>query len=150
MTDKEIIKALEYWIKNFDGKATDYITLCNALDLINRLKCEVIHYRRKAQNQKQELRRLNAKLKDLKIVNEHLVTFNIEAQAEIERLNRLVIKEHDKKRIISEIFTRVKKYSFEDTRMKEGGGIEKVNMVFRDDVNKCLQDFLREWLGDIE
>ena len=41
MTDKEIIKALECWVKNFDGKATDYITLCNTLDLINRQQAEI-------------------------------------------------------------------------------------------------------------
>ena len=41
MNDSEIIKALERWIKNFDGKATDYITLCSALDLINRQKAEI-------------------------------------------------------------------------------------------------------------
>lgn len=71
-------------------------------------------------------------------------------QAEIERLSRLVVKEKDKKRIISEIFTRIKKCSFEDTRLIEGGGIEKVSIVFRDDVNKCLRDFLIEWIGDTE
>jgi hypothetical protein len=57
-------------------------------------------------------------------------------------------EDKDKCRIISEIFTRIKKCSFEDTRLKEGGGTEKVSMVFRDDVQKCLQDFLREWIGD--
>ena len=41
MTDKEIIKALEDWVKNFEGKATDFITLNSALDLINRQQAEI-------------------------------------------------------------------------------------------------------------
>lgn len=41
MTDKEIIQALEDWIKNFDGKAVDFITLNLALDLINRQQEEI-------------------------------------------------------------------------------------------------------------
>ena len=39
--DKEIIKALEDWIKNFDGKAVDFITLNSTLDLINRQQAEI-------------------------------------------------------------------------------------------------------------
>jgi cob(I)alamin adenosyltransferase len=38
MTDNEIIKALECWINDFAGKATQFVSLCNALDLINRQK----------------------------------------------------------------------------------------------------------------
>lgn len=37
MNDSGIIKALERWIKNFDGKVTDYITLCSALDIIKEM-----------------------------------------------------------------------------------------------------------------
>ena len=38
MTDNEIKKALECWIKNYDGLVINFITLSNALDLINRLE----------------------------------------------------------------------------------------------------------------
>ena len=31
---KQIIKALDNWVKNFDGKVTDFKTLCEALSLI--------------------------------------------------------------------------------------------------------------------
>lgn len=74
----------------------------------------------------------------------------VQLNKKIERLNHFVIKEKDRKRIISEIWERIKKYSFYDVRLKEGGGLEKVSMVFRNDVNKCLRDFLIEWVGDIE
>ena len=33
----QIVKALECWIKNFDGKLTDFKTLCEALALIKEL-----------------------------------------------------------------------------------------------------------------
>lgn len=32
---EQVIKALEHWSKNFDGKVTDLVTVCNALALIN-------------------------------------------------------------------------------------------------------------------
>ena len=38
--DNEIIKALEDWIKNYDGSYVNFKTLGNALDLINRLQKE--------------------------------------------------------------------------------------------------------------
>lgn len=41
MTDNEIIKALEDLIKNFDGKAVDFMTIAFALDFINRQKEQI-------------------------------------------------------------------------------------------------------------
>ena len=40
LTDSEIIKALEEWIKNYDGSYVNFKKLGNALDLINRLQAE--------------------------------------------------------------------------------------------------------------
>lgn len=40
MTDSEIVKALEEWIKNYDGSYVNFKMLGNALDLINRLQAE--------------------------------------------------------------------------------------------------------------
>ena len=40
-TDKEIVKALEDWIKNYDGSYVNFKTLGNALDLINRLQADL-------------------------------------------------------------------------------------------------------------
>lgn len=40
-TENDIIKALEDWLKNFEGKAVDYMKIRFALDLINRQKAEV-------------------------------------------------------------------------------------------------------------
>lgn len=39
-TDSEIVKALEDWIKNYDGSCVNFKTLGNTLDLINRLQAE--------------------------------------------------------------------------------------------------------------
>lgn len=41
MERTEIIKALEHWSKNFDGKVTDFATLCKSISLINELTEEV-------------------------------------------------------------------------------------------------------------
>ena len=43
-TDNEIIKALECWINDFDGKATEFVLLCNTLNLIIRQKAEIERY----------------------------------------------------------------------------------------------------------
>lgn len=40
LTDKEIVKALEDWIKNYDGSYVNFKTLGNVFDLINRLQAE--------------------------------------------------------------------------------------------------------------
>ena len=40
-TENDIIKALEDWLKNFEGKAVDYMKIRFALDLINRQKAEI-------------------------------------------------------------------------------------------------------------
>ena len=40
MESNDIIKALEYWIKNYDGSYVNFKILGNALDLINRLQAE--------------------------------------------------------------------------------------------------------------
>ena len=38
--DNDIIKALEDWLKNFEGKTVDYMKISFALNLINRQKAE--------------------------------------------------------------------------------------------------------------
>ena len=37
MNREQIINALECWSKNFDGKVTDFVTLCQAILLITEL-----------------------------------------------------------------------------------------------------------------
>jgi hypothetical protein len=73
ITDKDIIEALECCISAESCCECGYTKICDgttihqfALALINRLKADVIHYRRKAQNQKQELSRLNTEIERLK------------------------------------------------------------------------------------
>lgn len=76
MDDNEIIKALKCWIKNFDGKATDFLALYNALDLINR--------------QKAEINRLNNELYgNVEYIQEQRDVID-EKKAEIERLGKEV------------------------------------------------------------
>ena len=38
---EQIMKALEHWIKNFDGKATDFMLLGQTIELIKELTVEV-------------------------------------------------------------------------------------------------------------
>lgn len=107
MTDKEIIQALECCGKNHITGSTDACEHCflqnsamcvteliyKALDLINRIKGDVIHYRRKAQNQKQELSRLNAEIEKLTI---NMNAFGLGMKREKERADQIkaeVIKE---------------------------------------------------------
>jgi hypothetical protein len=52
----------------------------------------------------------------------------------------------NKKKIIFEIFERLKKLSYERARMKESGGLELITIVNIDDINKCLRGFLKEWM----
>lgn len=40
-TENDIIKALEDWLKNFEGKAVDYMKIRFALDLIKRKNAEI-------------------------------------------------------------------------------------------------------------
>lgn len=71
MTD-EIIKALEDLLKNFDGKAVDFMTIFFALDHINR---------KKAENE------------ELKCRNQNLTSDLTSAKAEIERLTNYITNE---------------------------------------------------------
>lgn len=64
MTDKDIIKALEC-MKGATANCYSTKVVNEAIDLINRQQ---------------------AKIEELKIINEHLTTFNIENEAKIERL----------------------------------------------------------------
>ena len=72
MTDKEIIQALEDWMKNFDGKAVDFITLNSALDLIKRQKFQLDNYSHNVRNMSKDF------------VEQQRVIYR--QQAEIERL----------------------------------------------------------------
>lgn len=45
LTDNEIVKALEDWIKNYDGSYVNFKTLGNTLDLINRQKAEIEEFK---------------------------------------------------------------------------------------------------------
>lgn len=58
-TDNEIIKALESWVLKFDGKATELLLLCNALDLINRQKAEIERLDRLVIEKHREINRLD-------------------------------------------------------------------------------------------
>lgn len=63
MTDSEIIKALEDWIKYYDGDGSyaHFKTLENALDLINSLQAKVLKEQNKNSKLRNERNRLQAK-----------------------------------------------------------------------------------------
>lgn len=63
-------------------------------------------------------------------------------------LQQVEINEYkkNKKKIIFEIFERLKKLSYESARMKESGGLEPITIVNINDINKCLREFLKEWM----
>lgn len=73
-TDNEIIKALNRWTNNFEGKVTELAILCNALDLINR--------------QKEQIESLIAG-------QETLQKYIAEKDAEIEKLRKQASNSHD-------------------------------------------------------
>ena len=55
---EQIVKALECWIKNFDGKLKDFKTLCEALALIRELTKEVATLRLSESSYKTERERI--------------------------------------------------------------------------------------------
>ena len=86
LTDREIVKALEC-CSNYESheqcKKCPFKGGCQmneleglALDLINRLQCERNKYRRKVQNQHEELKNLNKVRNCLKAENERLFSDN--------------------------------------------------------------------------
>lgn len=52
----------------------------------------------------------------------------------------------DKERLISEIYDRIKKTSFQGSRLKRGGGTELVDTVYLEQVHKILSEILNKWL----
>ena len=107
MTDKEIIKALGCCIsdENCESCPLHHEKIENAciltvvefykeiLALINRLKGDAIHYRRKAQNQKQELRRLNKVIEVYGEENDKLKTAFVQVVMDREYAKAEAIKE---------------------------------------------------------
>ena len=88
MEYSEIIKALEDWIKNYDGSYVNFKILGNALDLITRQQAEL-------ENLKVENQSLRSAANSLKMHYE-------EAQAEIERLeNHLAMAKKEIKKCVT-------------------------------------------------
>ena len=80
-TYNEIVKALEEWIKNYDGLCVNFKTLGNVLDLINRLKSDCENYKQVAEHQQSitvqkgfEIKRLKEEVERLQAENERLKT----------------------------------------------------------------------------
>ncbi len=78
MTNNEVINGLECWIKNFDGKAVELTILCGALLLINRLKAENKNCGKTIQNQREQLKACNEKIREQQTEIERL-RYNLEA-----------------------------------------------------------------------
>ena len=132
-TDNDIIKALEDWLKNFEGKAVDYMKISFALDLINRQKAEI---------------------KALQMDNKQLETDNCNAnmncehlQAEIERLEKGSLKEamtFNSKTIAKATAEAVKEFA---ERIKENtftysGEIRIYDAVMVEWIDKCVKEMV--------
>lgn len=97
LTDNEIMKALPFLAKyckdEYNDIRVDKVSL-GAFDLINRLKCERNKYRRKVQNQREEINRLkteNEMLKPfksnlLKIMGDNIQKTKVEVVKEFAKL----------------------------------------------------------------
>ena len=79
LIDEEIVKALEEWIKNYDGSYVNFKMLGNVLNLINRLQAYVENYKQIAEYQQSitmdrgfEIKRLKEEIESLQAENERL------------------------------------------------------------------------------
>ena len=138
LKDNEIIKALEDWIKYYDGDGSyaHFKTLENALDLINRLQ---------AQNKD-----LAETVHNLTIEKDALFDKSEELKAEAERLNALIktknklIKGLDQSisyaydRAIEEFAERLKK------RIYKGGVHPTVEDEFMCDIDNLVKEIVGE------
>ena len=112
LTDNDIVKALEDWIKNYDGLAINFIKLGNALELINH-KDEELN-RLQAENKRlSTLAELgNTRANDYRVMRDRA----LKAEAEIERLKLLfesVINSRDG------YIKVIEQYKAENERLKE-------------------------------
>ena len=68
LTDNEIIKAMEDWLKNFDGKVVDFMAISSAIDLITRQKAEIERLQGEMANiSAKTLKRFEKNIKDVKV-----------------------------------------------------------------------------------
>lgn len=145
MIGNKVIKALEHWIKNFDGKAVDLMTLCGAFNLINcqqktidRLKSENKNCGRTILNQRQQLKACNEKIKEQQaemieanLNNKWLDRYN-EKCIEIVKLNHAV--QAAKSVAVKEFAERLKAMKFaEDT-------ISADEVVYVEDIDDLLKE----------
>ena len=87
LSANEIEKNLERWIKNFDGKAVELTTLSGALLLINRLKAENKNCGKTIQNQREQLKVCNEKIKEQQAEIERLTSENERSYRKVEELS---------------------------------------------------------------
>ena len=134
LTDNEIIKALEDWIKNYDGSYINFKILGNALDLITRQKTE-------NENLKVENQSLRSAANSLKMHYE-------EAQAEIERLQYLLDEEEKKYTICAKHFYKEAIKEFAE-RLKYFIIPQKADGYTREIILKRdIDDLVKEMVGD--
>lgn len=86
LTDNEIKKALEEWIKNYDGLYVNFKTLGNALNLINRQERENNELQLKIESYNAEIKELKCKNSNLTSDLSSLQNDLTSAKAEVERL----------------------------------------------------------------
>lgn len=112
MTDNEIIKAFEvcFGVENCKGCPlcdeedcpSSFQLITMVLDLINRQQAEISVKRKLLEKAEETIGKQQAEIEELKIINEHLATFNIENEAEIKEKQELIDRLHEVKEMVGE------------------------------------------------
>ena len=175
MTDKEIIKALECCGKNHITGSTDACEHCflqnsamcvteliyKALDLINRQQAEIEKHKNNCkncgaktrtciENLQNNITEKQAEIENLKIANEHLATFNVEAQAEIERLQIRLRKERHQFEDVSKMYSGIRAEAIKEftERLKEKGfpdeSLNGEGIVYVADIDNLVKEMTNE------
>ena len=165
MTDSEIVKALENWIKNYEGTYGNFRTLGLALDLINRQKAEIENITEKFNCQQtvyadlsKIIRDKNAEIERLKgVLPEKSGVFTVLENAvvytksteEFDLFLSKVFAEAYKECIekVNEIITEIyNKHIFGSNDLTDEEKDSVIN--FSDDVTSSIDNLLKELAGD--
>lgn len=145
MTDNEIIKALEDLLKNFDGKAVDFMTISFALDLINRQKAEIEALQKDKKQLESDIIIANNNYEHIKSIweNDYQKLSQVIAKWK-DKYKRLVIQEEDiKAEAVKEFAERLKEY-VEPYDVTTGYKIIIVNAVEEETIDNLVKEMVGE------
>ena len=162
LTDSEIAKALEEWIKNYDGSYVNFKKLGNALDLINRLEARIGIYETCNARKDEAIKHLESEVKRLQAEIERLK----DALTDHEYANCVAIKNgliythtlEDYDRLIGDISAEAYKECIEKVKAEnydrcidvvyDGSGEVKRTEIRQALFNKQLDNLLKELVGE--